>query len=577
VQKLRNDVDHNVPGGVVSLTVVESSPVGDNATDISKGNLDNQGAEDIATTDSGGTPLAGGDDQSALAPGGGSLSLFFNSAELPGTIRTIFSTIVTSPTSLVPPGNALTSITPGTRFASFDRPYRSPDGTRWAMVADTDQAVTQDAIIVAGEGLSSSIKVQEGLPFPFTNPVELFGPFDRNLGVLDDGYMGFGTNTNGPIASDEYLLSFSPPAGIGLWWQEGLTQLPGVPTESFGATIDSVHCIQGGAVALRAAGTIGSAPDTQDDFLITVATTTARSGVTIPTGQAGGTSFPWEIFDANSFYSSSNGTIYIAKGDLATGTTLADDVVVVNNQVRLQEGSIVPGSGFSSPILSSFAGEIAMTPIGDWFARGTNTDGQDWLVRNGTVVARTDAAVTPGSPELYDDALTSATFFSMTGNNAGDWVIGGATNAVDANRNAVLVLNGVKVVAREGDRVDLNNNGQSDDDVFLSLFANDDLFLTEDRFLYFQSGLRNAAGTFLGSAFLRIKVDPAPACGGNISGPSGNGAGQVNVDDLLAVINAWGPCADPNNCPADIVPPGGNNVVNVDDLLAVINGWGACP
>jgi len=51
----------------------------------------------------------------------------------------------------------------------------------------------------------------------------------------------------------------------------------------------------------------------------------------------------------------------------------------------------------------------------------------------------------------------------------------------------------------------------------------------------------------------------------------------VNVDDLLAVINAWGPCANPNNCPADIAPAGGNDIVNVDDLLAVINGWGNCP
>jgi hypothetical protein len=58
-----------------------------------------------------------------------------------------------------------------------------------------------------------------------------------------------------------------------------------------------------------------------------------------------------------------------------------------------------------------------------------------------------------------------------------------------------------------------------------------------------------------------------------------NGDGTVNVDDLLAVINAWGPCANPNKCPADIAPPGGcgDDVVNVDDLLAVINAWGPCP
>jgi len=66
-------------------------------------------------------------------------------------------------------------------------------------------------------------------------------------------------------------------------------------------------------------------------------------------------------------------------------------------------------------------------------------------------------------------------------------------------------------------------------------------------------------------------VPSAPPCPADI-----NGNQVVNVDDLLAVINGWGPCANPNNCPADIAPAGGNDVVNVDDLLAVINAWGDC-
>jgi sugar lactone lactonase YvrE len=62
-------------------------------------------------------------------------------------------------------------------------------------------------------------------------------------------------------------------------------------------------------------------------------------------------------------------------------------------------------------------------------------------------------------------------------------------------------------------------------------------------------------------------------CPADISG----GDSIVNVADLLAVINAWGPCIHPNNCPPDIAPPGGDNVVNVADLLMVINSWGPCP
>jgi hypothetical protein len=59
-------------------------------------------------------------------------------------------------------------------------------------------------------------------------------------------------------------------------------------------------------------------------------------------------------------------------------------------------------------------------------------------------------------------------------------------------------------------------------------------------------------------------------CNADVSGDD-----IVNIDDLLAVINFWGPCS--GGCDADIAPPGGNGVVDIDDLLAVIGGWGACP
>jgi hypothetical protein len=48
------------------------------------------------------------------------------------------------------------------------------------------------------------------------------------------------------------------------------------------------------------------------------------------------------------------------------------------------------------------------------------------------------------------------------------------------------------------------------------------------------------------------------------------GDGVVNVDDLLTLITAWGPCVPPASCPADL---NGDGIVNVDDLLMVINHW----
>jgi hypothetical protein len=51
------------------------------------------------------------------------------------------------------------------------------------------------------------------------------------------------------------------------------------------------------------------------------------------------------------------------------------------------------------------------------------------------------------------------------------------------------------------------------------------------------------------------------------------GNGQVNVDDLVAVVNAFGPGAGP----CDVAPvPFGNGDINIDDLVFVVNAFGTC-
>lgn len=50
-----------------------------------------------------------------------------------------------------------------------------------------------------------------------------------------------------------------------------------------------------------------------------------------------------------------------------------------------------------------------------------------------------------------------------------------------------------------------------------------------------------------------------------------DGNGNVNVFDLLGLLGAWGPCIDPDNCPADL---DFNGTVNVFDLLILLGSWG---
>ena len=59
-------------------------------------------------------------------------------------------------------------------------------------------------------------------------------------------------------------------------------------------------------------------------------------------------------------------------------------------------------------------------------------------------------------------------------------------------------------------------------------------------------------------------VDPCPA--------DSNGDSMVNVNDLLNLLAAWGPCPAP--CAADTNDDG---QVNVTDLLALLAAWGTCP
>lgn len=64
--------------------------------------------------------------------------------------------------------------------------------------------------------------------------------------------------------------------------------------------------------------------------------------------------------------------------------------------------------------------------------------------------------------------------------------------------------------------------------------------------------------------------DDACECIGDLVPP----IGIVDADDLLFVVNNWGPCPMIGPCPADIALPLG--VVDADDLLAVVNNWGPC-
>jgi hypothetical protein len=213
---------------------------------------------------------------------------------------------------------------------------------------------------------------------------------------------------------------------------------------------------------------------------------------------------------------------------------------------------------------------------GEWWARGADTAGGDYAARNGIVVARTGDPITTGSAETWGD-----TFLAFNINEAGDWVLAGTTSETDLGRDAVLVLNGETVLAREGDAVelDLDGNGQFDDAFIgrgnnvLTAFEANDVFINEAGDVYFFANLRDEAGNDLNSnpsfgtpqAFLRILAGGLP-CIGDL-----NGDGVVDLSDLATLLANFGTVGGATPEQGDL---NGDQSVDLADLTLLLSAFG---
>jgi hypothetical protein len=89
---------------------------------------------------------------------------------------------------------------------------------------------------------------------------------------------------------------------------------------------------------------------------------------------------------------------------------------------------------------------------------------------------------------------------------------------------------------------------------------------SDENFIYV-AGYGHNTQTGFNEALLWTYAEPACTADTNDSG-------AVDVDDLIAVILAWGDCPKPPTaCDADVDDSG---AVDVDDLVAVILNWGSC-
>ncbi|MDX2148418.1 MAG: hypothetical protein SFZ23_12940 [Planctomycetota bacterium] len=395
--------------------------------------------------------------------------------------RGVISTVASSTTSDVP-GLAA-------KYTDFRRPYPSPNGQRWAMSVDTDISTTgTDDLVITGSGATVAVAAQQGVT-QFPDFSVMSSNFDSVVAINDSGDFAFSGDTNAATTADEVALK-SVGGTLSFVAQEG-TAVPSIAGATFGtsttvAGIDPAGRVAVSATSLGGVATGVNAAVLRDDGNVVV----AQKGVDIPTGQDGGATATWDLFDimTNALGASFNPLDHTDEsltGEVGIVTT-TDNSVVINNAVQIQQG-VAP---LGLPTGVSTIGFAQMFAGGYWGAYGSNSGTEDWVIGgdaggNAQLLAATGQPITPGSSETWGDASFTQTFFYAIRNGRGDSLIGGVTTgAPNARSNAVLVLNGKEVVLRENDAIDLNGDGINNDGTYLSVFRDDLAFLNDCRQLY---------------------------------------------------------------------------------------------
>ncbi|MGE3171116.1 MAG: hypothetical protein AB7O97_00735 [Planctomycetota bacterium] len=468
-----------------------------------------------------------------------------------GNINVVYVNFPGAPTNLVP-GLGI-PFNPGSGTTNFVRPIVSPDGLHFALECETNSASTADDNVLLLDG---ALLVQEGAPAPFAPVGEIWGTIDDEYGLNNAGDLLIGNNTNGTAATtaDDYVVLYNN--ALGTWTalaQEGGLIDPVIPALAGGTWDDGMDTcrLTNGGVATWRSDLLDGLPftTTTDEVVMLPNGAFLQEGIDFPLLQAGGATATWENFGVEDMFVSGDGLTWLIQGDTIAATT-DDNVVTINNVVVLQENQVIPGGPFVEPIDLTGIVKSWLDAGGNWYARGNNdVTEQDWVVRNGVVVAFSNGLneIVTGSGEHWDDTGFGDCFFAMDGNSSGAFLIAGVTDHVDDTRDGVIVLDdgfgNRQVVVREGTPVDVDGNGQYDEDRFLNTFGNDDVLLLENGDVLFTATLRNGAGAATDQGVFRVTPGAASCVIRN-----GNGINTLGFECTTAPVvgGNWQLTTSPN-------------------------------
>lgn len=505
-------------------------------------------------------------------------------------IDVIYTKISGHPTAVVPGAKDLAGNPVATDFRAMENLFGSPDGTRWFLKGRTQLGSDLETVLLLGGGDSGTALVQEGQPAVGGGFYDFIG---SGVGRFDDvNNAAFSVRCravqegSGSLPNGHRVLRYTQSSGaLSLAFAQGdpytgLQDTNPSGDELVGNSVGSIHLLNNGLIGCQDS-TIVNIHTSRRPAIFYYPAMFQQRNVTSVNALGGLGSRLWDTLDANEFQTTTEGGFWIAQGAVM-GNGDTPTVLVVNGNAVLQENEPISGG----PVIMGDVFQTVLAASGEWISRGRDNSGStaaapDWVVLGGFLRTTTGQPITVGSIETWGPVISAVTV-----DNAGNFAVIGNTVGAEPSNDTVLVYNNQTVLMREGDRVDLNDNGLPDDDAFigrgnntLDAFSANNVFIG-DGHVYVIANLRDGAGNDLNStpafgtpnALLRVAIPGGTTCDGDV-----NCDGNLDGFDVQAAEQAVG--GDMSDfCQAD---PDFNGDGNLDgfDVQAVeaVVGGAECP
>ena len=499
---------------------------------------------------------------------------------------------------------------------AISRPHASPDSSKFVFVADTTNAGSSNTYLVVHDSTGYRAIAQEGVTVLDSTSGETLGIldpiFDRIQAINNAGEIAFTARTNAP--GTPRVLVKATPAGAG--YSFAIVARQGTPATVLGLTGTGAAINYGATMSVARGGMLADGTvafsyvsDTGIRAAVTNngATLLSRTGQAAysPAGQANGTTANISTFRDNTdqdgntrgFSITADGQSWMLESTLTNGTGITgtqDEVLVLKSgssapTVVLQEGYPAAGTGLTQTVGGYTHSEIDND--GQWISLGSFNlappaiRAEDFVIRNGNVVALTGQPIITGSTETWSDAVFASTFFMATA-RGNDYVVGGLTSNADSTSDSVLVHNGTTVLLREGQPINVGTTELPQIAYAGPILRNHRSFIDADRVLWTVLDVHtdqwacNPVGAVTGLALIKIALPgpTTPACLADVSGD-----GSIDGGDFIAFINSFGigdasvdPAADVAGGGNPALPEGGpDGTIDGTDFIAFINAFGA--